>query len=83
MVENFVDDNVKVTISVYGDISRAENTGRTILKKSKSDSRFCIVDSSELVLMPLGYDTHPSYDLAIWVSDVKITQPLEKMFAQM
>ena len=48
---------------------------------SKMDSRFCIVDGKEiLVLVTDDKEIHPTYDIGIWVNTPFFAQALESMF---
>ena len=51
------------------------------VKHTDSKGRFCIVDSKEIIFMPLDdAEVHPTYDLGIWVSTPFFANSLENLF---
>jgi len=48
---------------------------------SKVDSRFCIIDSKELLMMVTDdKEIHPTYDIGVWVNTPYFAQALENLF---
>ena len=51
------------------------------VRQSNTDSRFCIVDSKEIIFMILNdKDVHPTYDTGIWVNTPFFASSMEGMF---
>ena len=48
---------------------------------AKIDSRFCIVDGKEILLMVTDdKEIHPTYDVGVWVNTPFFAQALETLF---
>ena len=69
-----LNDSTREFVDKISDIAEVKNI-------SDLDARFCAIDNKQLVFMLLkDTETHPTYDLAMWVSTPFFTSTLNDMF---
>ncbi|MAE43015.1 hypothetical protein CMO93_04540 [Candidatus Woesearchaeota archaeon] len=73
-----VEKETEKYLKVLQDINRPENVN---LQTQNTGTRFCIVDDNVVVFPVSEGDTHPDYDLGIWIKNKQVTKFLKHLFS--